>query len=659
MNKNKILLLGGSGFIGLHLRARLVAHMGEDQVVATYNETPFPGGVKFEALSMDLRQAVPDLEVFSHAVILFASTHPDDCARNPEASQALNVTVVKAIIDQLDESNVCPVFASTEMVFDGQKGDYVESDPMNPVLLYGKQKAEVEEYLRGHVPGALILRIANVYGSDPAGGGIIAGWYKTVADGAETVRCASDYIASPVHVEDVAETVRRLMEGGCHGTYHIAGPQSLSRLEIFETLLDEIRKVRPVEVNVVSCGINDFPTAEGRPLNISMKADKLIAETGLTPRDLRLACRHLVDATREIRFLNLAVEDPKLRSELLDAVDGVLRHGQLILGPEVKAFEEAVAEASGKRYAVGVSSGSSALYLALKSLGIGPGDEVITTPLSWVVTYHAIAACEATPVPVDIREDFNLDPGLIEAAITPATKAIVPVHFTGRMCEMDRICEIAEANNLSVVEDAAQAYGARYKNHCVGSFSTAAAFSMNPMKVLGAFGEAGAITTDDVDNAEKLRALLYAGVEGPEICEYIEINHKIDTIQAAMLLVAMKYLPARMSRRAEIANRYNEAFRDFAVCPQSSKEWTHAYYIYSLQVDRRDELKKHLEDRGINCKIYHYPMMPDQPAYAYLPKTDLPVARNVVSRMLSLPASEKLTDDEVDCIIETVRNFNA
>ncbi len=361
----------------------------------------------------------------------------------------------------------------------------------------------------------------------------------------------------------------------------------------------------------------------------------------------------------DIRFLNLAVEDPKLRSELLDAVDGVLRHGQLILGPEVKAFEEAVAEVSGKRCAVGVSSGSSALYLALKSLGIGSGDEVITTPLSWVATYHAIAACGATPVPVDIREDFNLDPGLIEAAITPATKAIVPVHFTGRMCEMDRICKIAKANNLLVVEDAAQAYGASYKNRSAGSFSTVASFSMNPMKILGAYGEAGCITTDDEDIAEKISVLLHSGVVRREISEYIEINHKMDTVQAAMLLVAMKYLPARMSRRAEIANRYNDAFKDLAVCPQSSEEWTHIYYIYALQIDRRDELKKHLEDGGIRCKIYHHPMMPDQPVYAYLPKADLPVAHSVISRMLCLPAHEKLTDDEVDYIIEMVRNFNA
>ncbi len=296
MNNGNILVLGGSGFIGRHLHGCLVERLGRMRVTATYNETPFAGGVRFDALSTELRQAVPDLEKFSHAVILLANPRPDDCARNPEASRALNVTAMKAIIGRLSESGVCPVFASTEAVFDGKKGDYVESDPANPILLYGKQKAEIEEYLRSHAPDALILRIASVYGSDPAGSGVVAGWYRTVTGGADTVKCASDYIASPVHVDDVAEAVLRLMEDGCRGTYHIAGPQGLSRLEMFETLLEEIRRSGPVDVDVVSCSIDDFPTEERRPRNISMAADKLIAETNLTPRDLRSACRHLVDA---------------------------------------------------------------------------------------------------------------------------------------------------------------------------------------------------------------------------------------------------------------------------------------------------------------------------------------------------------------------------
>jgi len=296
LNNGDILVLGGSGFIGRHLHDRLAARLGRTRVTATYNETPFSGGVRFDALSAEPWQAVPDLEKFSHTVILLANPRPDDCARNPEASQALNVTAMKDIIGRLSESGVCPVFASTEVVFDGQKGDYVESDAARPILLYGKQKAEIEEYLRARVPEALILRIACVYGSDPAGSDVVAGWYRTVAGGADTVKCAGDYITSPVHVDDVAEAVLRLMEGGCRGTYNISGPQGLSRQEMFETLLEEMRRSGPVEVDVVSCSIDDFPTEERRPRNISMRPDKLIADTGLTPRDLRSACRHLVDA---------------------------------------------------------------------------------------------------------------------------------------------------------------------------------------------------------------------------------------------------------------------------------------------------------------------------------------------------------------------------
>ncbi len=299
MNNDKILVLGGSGFIGRHLRASLAGQMGEDRVVATYNGTPFPGGLRFDARAGNLAEVVPDLETFSHAVILLANAYPDDCAKNPEASRALNVTALKAIIDQLAESGVCPVFASTEVVFDGQKGGYVESDAVNPILLYGKQKAEIEEYLGSRVPGALILRIANVYGSDPAGSGVIAGWHGTVAGGAKTVRCARDYIASPIHVEDVAEAMIRLMERECHGLYHIAGPQPLSRQAMFETLLEEMRRSGPVDLEVISCSIDDFPTEERRPRDISMAVEKLVAETGLTPRVLKSACRHLVDAAEQ------------------------------------------------------------------------------------------------------------------------------------------------------------------------------------------------------------------------------------------------------------------------------------------------------------------------------------------------------------------------
>ncbi|HEX6513129.1 MAG TPA: DegT/DnrJ/EryC1/StrS family aminotransferase, partial [Chloroflexota bacterium] len=246
-----------------------------------------------------------------------------------------------------------------------------------------------------------------------------------------------------------------------------------------------------------------------------------------------------------VPFLDLSVKDPDLKAELLQAVDRVLTHGRLVLGPEVQEFEARVAEAAQKQFAVGMGSGTDALYLALRSLDLGPGDEVITTALSWIATTNAMTLCGATPVWVDIGSDLNIDPARIEAAITPRTRAIVAVHFTGTLCDMDAILEIARRHGLMVVEDAAQAFTASVNGRNAGSFGRVSAFSMNPMKVFGAYGEAGAVATDDPELHEKLVSLRYNGTINREDCRYPSINGRLDTLQAAMLLVNLKRLPER------------------------------------------------------------------------------------------------------------------
>ncbi len=365
----------------------------------------------------------------------------------------------------------------------------------------------------------------------------------------------------------------------------------------------------------------------------------------------------------KVPIFELRVQDDGYRSELLDAVDQVLKHGQLILGPEVEEFEKAVANSVGVRYAIGVASGSSALYLALKSIGIGSGDEVITTPLTWILTLNAIAECGAIPVCVDTCDDFNIDPDAIEPAITKKTKAIVPVHFTGYMCKMDKICKIAKKHNLFIVEDAAQAYGARYKSKMAGGFSKVAAFSMNTMKVLASYGEAGAVTTDDPEIYEKVRMLRYSGTKSDpkkiitNECYYTALNHKIDTLQAAMLLVAIRHLPRKMARRKEIAERYSNALSDLVKCPQTPKGDIHAYYTYAIQTEKRDELKNYLGQHQIETKIYHIPLASNAPVYSHLKKVQTPMAQKVLDRFLSLPAHEKLSDEQVDYVIRTIQNF--
>ncbi len=364
-----------------------------------------------------------------------------------------------------------------------------------------------------------------------------------------------------------------------------------------------------------------------------------------------------------VPMFDLRVQDNGLRYELLDAVDKVLQHGRIVLGPEVQEFEKAVAQDVGARYAVGVASGSSALYLALRSVGIGPGDEVITTPLTWIITLHAISSCGATPVCVDVQDDFNINPEAIEAAITTRTKAIVPMHYAGQISDMDKICRIAEKYQLSIVEDAAQAYGAEYRSKKAGSFSKAGAFSMNAMKSLSSYGEAGAVVTDDPQVYEKVRMLRHAGTKSDpnkfitNEGDYVALNHKMDTIQAAMLLVAMKYFPNKMVRKSQIAKMYTEGLSDLVKCPIVATGDKHGFYTFPIQTPKRDELKEYLQAQGIETKIFHMPLACDSAVYAHLKRPQISVAQNIITRTLNLPCHEKLSDEQVGYVVSTMRHF--
>jgi len=358
-----------------------------------------------------------------------------------------------------------------------------------------------------------------------------------------------------------------------------------------------------------------------------------------------------------VPFLDLAVRDPAHRRALTAAVDGVLAHGRIVHGPEIDTFESRVAKLTGRRYAVGVSSGTNALFLALRALRVGPGDEVITTALSWVATMNAIGATGAIPICVDIRDDLNIDPAAVEAALTPRTKAIVVVHYTGLMCDMFAISALAARAGVAVIEDAAQAFGATLNGRPAGSFGTLAAFSMNPMKVLRAYGDAGLVLTDDGGHLEHLNRLVYAGVVDKERCVEIALNSRIDTVQAAMILVNLDRVDALIERRRAIAARYRAALSGTVQCPQESAGFRHVYYTYTILADDRDRLKVELELKGIETKIQHAILMPDQPAYAHLASGDWPNARRLRDRILCIPAHEDLEADAQDYVIDCVRGF--
>lgn len=361
-----------------------------------------------------------------------------------------------------------------------------------------------------------------------------------------------------------------------------------------------------------------------------------------------------------VRFRDLSVTDPSHKAKLIEAVDTVLTHGQLLLGPEVELFESKISEYCGTRYCVGVSSGTDALYIALRSLDIGPGDEVITTPLSWIATLNAINICGGTPVFIDIDEDLNINADLIEKAITPRTKAILPVHFTGKLCDIPKICAIASKHNLSVIEDAAQAFGSYTNGAFAGSFGDVGTFSFNPMKVLPGYGEAGAVVTDDKEVYDKLLALRYLGTVDKEICYYPSLNAKIDTLQAAMMMVNLEHLETNITRRIEIARYYSTALDDMVGCPQIPKESSSrsVFFDYTIVTENRDDLQAFLQNNGIETKIKHPILMPEQPAYDHLPQFNLPVAEWIVKRILSIPIHEKLTMDDVEYVVKCVKSFH-
>ncbi|MDC1418095.1 DegT/DnrJ/EryC1/StrS family aminotransferase [Candidatus Thioglobus sp.] len=367
----------------------------------------------------------------------------------------------------------------------------------------------------------------------------------------------------------------------------------------------------------------------------------------------------------DVPIFNLKVSDQNLKDELMEAFSKTLEHGRFFMGPEVEEFEEKVATEIGTKYAVGVSSGSSALYMALKASGIGPGDEVITTPLTWIITINAIAACGAIPVFADVLEDFNINPASIEERITSKTKAIVPMHYAGHMCDMEAICSIANKNGLVIVEDAAQAYGASLNGKKAGSFSLAAGISMNPMKVLGGYGENGAVVTNDENVYQRLKILRHAGTTSdPKIkfitneCVEISLNHKMDTINAALLLVALKHFPEKKKKREAIARKYDQELSSSILRQGYFKDEVHGRYCYAIKVKKQIELKKFLENNQIETKILNQPLACDAPIYRQYNNYPVPLARKMIDMNLVIPSHEILRDEQVDFLISKLNSFS-
>jgi dTDP-4-amino-4,6-dideoxygalactose transaminase len=359
-------------------------------------------------------------------------------------------------------------------------------------------------------------------------------------------------------------------------------------------------------------------------------------------------------------LVDLQAQFAGIEDEVMTAVRGVLASGQFVLGPETEAFEREFAAHHQADHGVGTSSGTSALHLALLAAGVGPGDEVITVPHTFVATVAAIGYTGATPVLVDVREDsFTMDPALVEAAITPRTRAIVPVHLYGQPADMGPILEIASARGLRVIEDACQAHGAEYGGRPVGALGDLGCFSFYPGKNLGAYGEGGAVVTNDPDLAQTVRTLRHWGQTRRYVHDLKGFNYRLEELQAAILRVKLRHLEAWTEARRGHARHYDRLLRGVVPTPAEMPYARHVYHVYAIRTPSRERLERALAAEGIHTGV-HYPVpVHMQPAWADLgyEAGSLPVSEAAAREVLSLPMYPELPEHEVERVAELVASL--
>lgn len=359
-----------------------------------------------------------------------------------------------------------------------------------------------------------------------------------------------------------------------------------------------------------------------------------------------------------MKFIDLEKQYQLIESDIWKSIKQVLTHGQYIMGPEISVLEQQLADFTGVKHVIVNSSGTDALLMALLALDIGPGHEVITSPFSFFATAEVIALCHAKPVFVDIDPvTYNIDPEKIEAAITPKTKAIMPVSLYGQCADMTRINSIAQKYNLPVIEDSAQSFGATHHGKYSSALSTVGCTSFFPSKPLGGYGDSGACFTDDSALAEKLIEIRIHGQSARYKHARIGINGRMDTLQAAILIEKLKLFPNEIQLRQNVAERYNELLADVVRTPILQPGNTSVYAQYTIEVADRDSFQKHLQSAGIPTAV-HYPIaMHQQEALIYLgyKAGDFPHAERASMRVISLPMHPYMTSDEQQIVVKAIR----
>ncbi|MED5578735.1 MAG: DegT/DnrJ/EryC1/StrS family aminotransferase [Nitrospinota bacterium] len=362
-----------------------------------------------------------------------------------------------------------------------------------------------------------------------------------------------------------------------------------------------------------------------------------------------------------VPYVDVASLNSIVHDEIIQEISNVIQNGNFILGEEVSKFEEKFAEKCETKYAIGVNSGTDALILSLRALDIGEDDEVITVPNSFVATSSAIALLGAKPVFVDVGDDLNIDPFKVEEKISKKTKAILPVHLTGRPSKMAPLVEISDRYGLHIVEDSAQAFLAEYNGKKVGSFGITGCFSLHPLKTLSAIGDGGIITTDNEDLFDKMKVLRNLGLRTRDDCEFWSGNSRLDNLQAAILLVKMKYIEEWTEQRISNAIFYENGLSHFdnLILPVPTEKEKSVFHTYIIQTEKRDELKSFLSSRGIQTAI-HYPVPIHLQSIGLklgYQKGSFPVAEEQAKKILSLPIYQGLNEEQLSHVIETIEDF--
>ena len=358
-----------------------------------------------------------------------------------------------------------------------------------------------------------------------------------------------------------------------------------------------------------------------------------------------------------IPYIDISSQNLIIKKKLLHAANQVIEHGQFINGPEVAMLEDQLSKYLGTKYVIGVANGTAALYLSLRGLGIGKGSEVITVANSYLATVSSISLTGAKPILIDVDTSMNMDPNLLEKAITSKTKAILPVHLTGKPAKIKEICEIAKKYNIPVIEDAAQAIGAEYYGKKIGSFGKTACFSLHPLKNLSALGDGGFISTNDEELAYWLKRARNHGHPNRDECDFWSFNMRLDTIQASFVLEKLKFLEEQTNKRRSNANFYRENLLTSDLILPVEEEYERCVnHLFVIRIKNREELKKYLQCNGIETKV-HYPTPIHKLKAAYDLEFDLPKTEEYAKTILSLPIHPGLSKENLEKIVTTINEF--